>query len=240
MKGNLKFLNKALLIEEAGKRILVASDLHIGYFESLRKRGQLVPGGGEELKEIKKLIEENEGIDKLIVLGDLKHEFGKIYSEERRQFGELREFLNERKCELVLVKGNHDVLVPFVRELLGIKIVEHFIFGKYAFLHGDKEVKEAYGEKIKYWIVGHGHPAVRVSDKYKEEKFKCFLSGKFKGKEVIILPSFFSGNLGTDPREFEMSMAWKFDLGKFEVRVVGDNGEVMKFGKLKDIGGLRE
>lgn len=240
MMDKIKFLNKAVLIEEKGERILVVSDLHIGYFESLRRKGVLVPGGEEELGEIKRLMLGNEKVDKLIVLGDLKHEFGKIYGEERRQFGELKEFLSERKCELVLVKGNHDVLVPFVQELRGIKIVESYFLGKYAFLHGDKEIEEAYGEKIKVWIVGHGHPAVRVSDNYKEEKFKCFLSGGFKGKEIIILPSFFSGNAGTDPREFEMGMAWKFNLNKFEVKIVGDNGEVMGFGKLGDIGELKE
>lgn len=237
----IKFLNKAVLIEEKGKRILVVSDLHIGYFESLRKKGVLVPGGEEEVKEIKEIFEsDKKGIDMLVVLGDLKHEFGKVYNEERRQFLELKEFLDKGKCELVIVKGNHDVLLSYIGELNGVKIVENFIFGKYAFLHGDKEVKETMGAEVKVWLIGHGHPAVRVSDGNKEEKFKCFLTGKFKGKEVIILPSFFSGNAGTDPREFEMKMAWKFALGKFEVKIVGDNGEVMSFGKLGKLEGLRE
>ena len=101
------------------------------------------------------------------------------------------------------------------------------------FLHGDRDFKEVYDKKIKYWVVGHGHPAVRLSDGMKVEKYKCFLVGCFRKKKVIIVPSFFVGNEGSDPRENDLGLAWNFDLKSFNVVVVGENLEVFDFGKLR-------
>lgn len=74
--------------------------------------------------------------------------------------------------------------------------------------------------------------------KIKKEKFKCYLVGKFLNKKIIILPSFFSINVGTpinflDKQEKDFSIIPKKDLKKFEVFVVGENF-VYEFGKVKD------
>ena len=69
----------------------------------------------------------------------------------------------------------------------------------------------------------------------KTEKYKCFLSGKYKGKKVVILPSFSGINEGIDAREMEKEMVWKFHLQNFEVWIVSDNLSVLNFGKLKKL-----
>ena len=92
-----------------------------------------------------------------------------------------------------------------------------------------KEINDA---KIKYWILGHGHPAVTLQDGAKKEKYKCFLAGKFKGRNIIVLPSFFPLVEGSDARDFDLGFAWDFRLENFDVRIVGDNLEVLDFGKL--------
>ena len=103
-------------------------------------------------------------------------------------------------------------------------------------MHGDRDFSENYDKKIKYWIVGHGHPAIKISDGVKVEKYKCFLVGGFKGKEIIVVPSFFAYSEGSDPRENDLGLTWKFNFEKFKVFAVnGDLLEVLEFGKLRNI-----
>ena len=61
----------------------VISDLHLGYEESLNKRGVLIPRTqfNEIYSRIEKVLKSNE-IEVIVITGDLKHEFGAIHSTE--------------------------------------------------------------------------------------------------------------------------------------------------------------
>jgi len=231
----IKFIGKCLLIESK-KKILVIGDLHFGYGESLRKMGIMIPDRlFENLTLELNFILDSFEIDEVVILGDLKHEFGKILNSEWREINEFIDILLKRKKDVVIIKGNHDKITGIITEKRGILIKDFYIYEDIAFIHGDKDFKEIYKRDIKTWLMGHAHPAVKISDGNKEEKFKCFLDGKYKGRRVIILPSFFDINEGTDPREFDLGLAWKFELNKFKVKVVGEGIEVLNFGKLKEI-----
>ena len=67
-------------------KTLVIADLHIGYEEALNKQGVLVPRRQFELtvERLKKLLEKTKPT-RIIVLGDLKHEFGTISRQEWRE-----------------------------------------------------------------------------------------------------------------------------------------------------------
>ena len=84
-------------------------------------------------------------------------------------------------------------------------------------------------------VIGHGHPAVVLVDKYKKERYKCFLAGKWKKKKVVILPSFFPFIEGSDVvgREDNKLFISESKLKDFDVYIVGER--VYKFGKLKKI-----
>ena len=85
--------------------------------------------------------------------------------------------------------------------------------------------------------MGHIHPSIRLTDKSKSEKFKCFLVGKYKNKEIIILPSFLPIIEGTSVNE-HLSNNRCFIPAKnilnFKVHVVGEK-EVLDFGVLKNL-----
>lgn len=238
--AEIEFIGKSLMITGGGESVLVVSDLHLGYGESLRKSGVFVPEKihEETMQDFERIFEKigKRKIDKIIILGDLKHVFGRILRGERDEINSLFGFLEKRCGKIIVVRGNHDVLMDFMGVGKKIEIVNYYLWGEFAFVHGDRDFKEIYGRKIKTWVMGHMHPAVVLREGVKSEKYKCFLLGKHAEKDVVILPSFFPAAEGTDPRGFKKEMLWKFNLRKFGVWVVGERVggglKALDFGKL--------
>ena len=238
----VEFVGKSLLLEIEGiktkkkKRILVISDLHLGYEGSVRREGVFLPMGAyeETINDMNKIFEKIGKVDMVVILGDLKHEIGAILEEEWKEVLDFIDYLSKNTAEIIIVKGNHDVMVQFIIKARKVKVVDNFIYNGLAFLHGDRDFKEIYNEKIKTWVMGHLHPAINLKDKIgvKEEKYKCFLIGRYKGKKIIILPSFFPLNEGSDPRHSNLKIPWKFKFGSFNVKSIGENLEVLDFGRL--------
>ncbi len=233
----ISYVDKCLLIEEDKEKILVVGDLHIGYDESLRRGGILVPNVtlNETINGLEKIVKKVGKLNKVVLLGDVKHSFGTILRSEWKNITELFDYLLTFSDEIILIKGNHDVVVSPVAHTRRIEVRDYFLWKSYAFLHGDRNFKEIYNKNIKRWVLGHAHPAVWLREGAKKEKYKCFLVGKYKSKQIIVLPSFFAGNEGTDPRDGEMNLAWKFDFSNFEVVIVSEELEVLNFGKLKKL-----
>jgi uncharacterized protein len=230
----IKYMGKCLLIEDKNKKILVIGDLHLGYEESLNRTGVFVSKEimKEMASELDEVFNKTGEVDKVVLLGDVKHDFGSIMKQEWRGSNELFEYLEEKCNKIIIVKGNHDKIIEPIAKRRDIEVKDFHIVGEYCFLHGDRDFKDIYEKKIKYWIMGHGHPAVKISDGVKVEKYKCFLVGKYKRKQIIVVPSFLIYNEGSDPRENDLGLAWNFTLNKFDVKVVGEDLEVLEFGQL--------
>ncbi|MCA9485239.1 MAG: metallophosphoesterase [Nanoarchaeota archaeon] len=234
----MEFVGKCLFIEELEKKILVVGDLHLGWEESLNRTGVFVSRKlfEENLEYLDKVFEKTGNIDEVVLLGDVKHEFGTIIKQEWNDVSSLFDYLLEKTGKVVIVKGNHDVILePIVKKYKKVELKDYYIVGKICFMHGDKDFVEIYSKEIQTWILGHAHPAIKISEPggAKVEKYKCFLVGKFNKKNIVIVPSFFEGNAGSDPRENDFRMAWEFNLKKFNVKIVNEeNLEVLDFGKL--------
>lgn len=230
-------IDLALWIER--EQALVLADLHLGYEEMLNQQGVFVPR--INFKETKGRIEgrilKEVQPHTIVINGDLKHEFGAISQQEWREVIEMLEFL-ETLCEkMVLVRGNHDTILGPLAKWRGLEIVKngHYIKKeKLLVCHGDavpatKEFKQA-----KTIVIGHGHPALSIRERFKRETSKCFLLGKFRSKNLIVQPSLLSLYTGTDVlREQLLSPFLQQPLGNFEAWVVED--KVYYFGKLKDL-----
>lgn len=229
-----------MLITINGEKILVVGDLHLGYDEAMRDAGYLIPGDlyKQIIMNFDKIFDKIDKVEKIILLGDVKHYFGKIAREEWEEVTRLTAYLKKRSKELIIIKGNHDKLIEPVAEKANVRIFDYYILNNFCFVHGDnnfKENKEIWGKKIDYIVMGHAHPAVIISDNIKTEKYKCFLIGNYKGKKIIIVPSFFPLKEGSDIRETDIPEKWRFKADKFEVKIVGEDLEVLEFGRLGNI-----
>lgn len=239
MPQNYSFIKKCLWIPK--QKILVVGDLHLGYSHFLNKSGILIPQNQKEeiLKELKEIFEKIQSrrnkIKRIIFLGDIKHSFG-FESEEKFSFKELFDFLkkNFNEKDIILIKGNHDTIDYTFKE----KLKKFYIDGEFAFIHGDKFFQEILDKNVKTIIMGHIHPSIILSDKQniKKEKYKCFLVGNYKNKEVIILPSFLSNTEGIEIQNIKdnFSVIPKKELINFKVFIVGEN-KVYGFGKLEKL-----
>jgi len=241
----LKYLGKCLLIEEAKEKTLVVGDMHFGYEHELSEAGVMILRQMFEglVLGLEKAMKSAGKIDRVVFLGDIKHGFSGINRQEWSDLIRLFDFLSEKCPEIVLIKGNHDNYLKNVVERwkkekkrgVSVEVYEHYTLGEYCFLHGDKDFEEIYDKKIKCWVVGHAHPAVVLREGAKREKYKCFLAGNFKGKKIVIVPSFAEFVEGSDPREHAFKLAWDFDLRNFEVKIVESDRKVLEFGLLKDL-----
>lgn len=200
----IQFLNNALLIEN---KILVLGDLHIGQEEIIIKHGLAPRVQTHEiitnLSKIFDLLNKKaiKKLDKIIILGDLKHEHGKISEEEWRETLYFLDFISKKADKIILIKGNHDNILGPIASKRNLQIKPYYKYKGILFIHGHKEYKQLFqkgltqtkkpkDKSIKTIILGHIHPAITLTDNYKKEKYKCFLYGKYKGKTIYILPSF--------------------------------------------------
>jgi uncharacterized protein len=262
----MEFIGKCLYLKvddgsggrKKEKGILVVGDLHLGYEESLNRSGILVTRKmfEEMIKYFDSVFEELERreredgkerkVNEVVLLGDVKHGFGKGNKQEWGEVLELFDYfigkMNKGRGfgdgKIIVVKGNHDNYIVNIAGRRKVDVKYYYVVGdgknKIAFLHGNRKVEEIEGKEINKWVMGHGHPAVRLKDEKtgKEEMYKCFLEGRWKGREIVIVPSFVDYKEGTDPREHDMKLAWKFSLNEFDVKIVSEDLKVLEFGAL--------
>lgn len=234
----MQFIGKCLLVEADEKKILAVGDLHLGYEEHLNRTGVFVSRKmfEEMLSEIDEVFRKVGQVDEVVLLGDVKHDFGSIMRQEWSDVLGLFDYLGDKCRQIVAIKGNHDKIIEPIARQRDVEVKDFYIVGEVCFLHGDRKFEEANDKRIKTLVMGHGHPAVKISDGVKAEKYKCFLRGKFKWQEVVVVPSFSEHSGGSDPRENGLGLAWEFDFEKFDVIVVPEKGlEVLDFGGLAGI-----
>lgn len=237
----IEYIGKCLLIEEKEKRALIIGDLHLGYEEVLNKMGVFVSRQmyDEMISDLEDVFERVGKVDFIVLLGDVKHEFSRNLRQEWNDVLNLLDYFNSKLNEggrTIVTRGNHDnYLKTIASKREDVSVEDYFIFGKVCFVHGDKEFEVMKDEKISHWVMGHVHPAVKISDGMKTEKFKCFFSGKYDGKDIIIVPSFIEFKEGSDPRDSVVDIPWKFDWERFRVKIVGEKLKVLDFGNLKDL-----
>lgn len=227
IKENIRIIDLSLYLEK--EKTLIIGDIHLGYEESLNKQGFLIPRFQfqDMEKRIKKILNQVE-VEKVIINGDLKHEFGSISFNEWNQISKFLNLLKDK--EIIFVYGNHDkILIGPLQRKKKIKILEKYNINNITIIHGDKILKDL----KKTIIMGHEHPAISFSQR-PNEKYKCFLKGKYKNQDLIVMPSFFSLHAGTDiKKEKLLSPYLQKNLNNFEVYIIEDKPYF--FGKLKHI-----
>ncbi len=206
------------------EKILVISDIHIGYEESLNRSGILVPRVyfKEFLERLKLMLND---VDMVIINGDFHHEFSKFTYADRDSSDQLMKIIGDRK--LIVIQGNHDPIVKFI---LNLDIRKFYRIDDILICHGD----EIIDEDSKVIIIGHEHASIGIKENVRIEKYKAFLVGKYNKKTLIVMPSCNLATEGSDIlRDEKLSPYLKQNLDNFQVYIVSN--KVYDFGKLKEL-----
>lgn len=221
------------------EKTLVFADLHLGYEEELISFGYLVPRFQyrEIIDHLEHIFSEID-VDKVVIDGDLKHEFGRISEQEWTEVLDFLDFLEGTVEDIILVKGNHDNIIGPIASKRKVSIVSSYFIeeGGVYITHGHDIPENGNLDKAKIVLIAHDHPALSLREDIRVEKIKCFLKGMWKGKVLIQIPSLNFVTEGTDlSREKPLSPFMDQNLDDFKVYGVEDFN-VFYFGRLEDAG----
>lgn len=230
---NAQIVDLSLIIGD----YLIISDLHLGYEQSLNSEGLMIPKFQYDkilahLEDIKSKTSSK----KIIINGDLKHEFGKITRQEWNEVNNFLMYLQDNFEEIVLIKGNHDNFVPYISKKMDLEVQETFSIGNFLILHGHK-IPENLGDiKEDTLIIGHEHPCISLRSGERVEKIKCFIKGEFEGKNIVVMPSFNFVSEGSDILHEKLLSPFlkNKSIDNFEAFGI-ESSEIFPFGKIKDI-----
>ncbi len=190
---NLLEQSLVLLPEKAiywrSENALIVADVHLGKSGHFRKAGIAIPENiaQEDLAVLSDLIVQYKPA-RLIFLGDLFH------SELNADWGWFALWRGQfPKLQIVLVKGNHDIINDSHYHNLNIETPMEYSIGPFLMLHHPLTATELINA-TGYVLCGHLHPAVRLHGKGRQElTLPCFTFGN----KQAILPSFgkFTGSV---------------------------------------------
>jgi len=152
-----------LLLVEGVERVLVAADLHLGLEYELWLCGISIPSQTEKmLTQLKRSLAKIKP-DRLLLLGDVKHNVPKTSWQERKEIPRFLRALAE-DVRVDIVPGNHDAGLADLSPL-GSRVhpSSGIVIDGVGYFHGhtwpDKELLSA-----ELLVAGHIHPAVRLKD----------------------------------------------------------------------------
>lgn len=212
---------------------IVVADIHLGLEWELEDKGVHIPFPTYEpiVKSLRNMFNYRSA-RRLIILGDIKNEFGDINPEEWIQ---VQDFVNDVRslgAEPILIRGNHDNFVRMVLRRLNVEFQDPPVkIGKYFLIHGDKD-HELPGEDSVV-LMGHEHPVITIRDSIGvKHRFKSFLYGEHQKTGIIVLPSMNPLTMGTAVNEVEVGellspILRKVDITSFTPILLAQ-GEVLK------------
>lgn len=191
--------DRCLFWEEAG--VLVISDAHLGKSGHFRKSGIAVPQGAFK-EDMQRLVTQVQFFKPRHVLftGDLFHS---------RDNSEHQLFLKWRHdfpaLEMLLVRGNHDILETEWYDQCSIRLVnDQYSLDGFSFVHDINDYTDR--EKSKYVFSGHIHPGILLNGQGRQSlRLPCF----YFGKTYAVLPAFgrFTGTHLVQPTKSETVFA---------------------------------
>jgi len=220
---------------------IAIADLHLGYEGIAAEQGMLIPKVQfkKELRMLEGIIDRQEAA-RIIINGDLKHEFSETSYHEFREVSDLLEFLEKKFEEVFVIKGNHDNFIIRVTRRFNVKLHDEFRLGDFYFLHGHRIPGEFSSVKANHVIIAHEHPAIALFDEIgAKEKMDCFLAGKMNdGRKIVVLPAFsplaYGSEVNLIPRSALLSPVLRGHVDTEKLRVIGTSRETgcLDFGEL--------
>lgn len=207
-------------------KTIIVSDLHLGYEEYLLQYGIHIPKTfSKDIVENLINIVKKTRARKVILNGDVKHEFSGCLYTEYKWIRKLLKELKKLGLDVIVVRGNHDNFISGFLEKNAVKIVDKYIVDNILITHGHKNIEIPLN--INTIIIGNEHPVISFRDEFGIiEKFKCFLLANINNKYVVVMPSFNTIMEGKDVKSGIISPILKKSTIKYAFVIAG--GRIFK------------
>jgi putative SbcD/Mre11-related phosphoesterase len=172
-------------------RTMVLGDMHLGIEASLELDGvQLPRAQGAEMRKRVTEATELHHPRRIIVLGDMKHEFSRNLDQEWSQVRGMLEHMRSL-AEVTVVRGNHDNFLANITSRMGVDLVDELQVDGYHLSHGHIPCPH------RPLIQGHEHPSARLFDGVGGYvKMPAFLH--HARERILIIPAFSPLAAGND------------------------------------------
>ena len=203
--GDLTLLcNGALLVEEEDEKVAILGDIHIGYDSELAPPYSLPFSYIDYLKK-EFLYLSSLGISRIIINGDIQHDFSPNNKYALTQLLKFLEFIHEfnKVVDVEIIKGNHDTYLHKIlskntsfpitsntsqnnlSDVMIPKLKEYTFVGEYIVFHGHTFPQAISKEdlKNKKTITSHEHPIIVLKDE---------VGGRIRLRSFLFFPSPYS------------------------------------------------
>ena len=229
-KGAFVTADQCLYLHDRGE--LALADLHVGYESALESNGIHIPRiQTKTIIESLNIMLDRYEPSKVIIVGDLKHEFSRNLGQEFNDVRKVLELLIDR-TEVVLVKGNHDNYLESIASRLDIPVFDSYVSSGLTFAHGHHQCMD------RPLVIGHEHPSIKISDTVGAFlKLPCFVH--LKEEKVLVLPAFSPLANGTDITDIPASdylspVLHGLDISDADIYACSEIG-ILPLGKLSEV-----
>lgn len=183
IRNNTFWLSAQRCLYWEQQQALIVSDLHLGKTGHFRKQGIAVPQSVYK-EDLQRLFSEIQYYKprQVIIVGDLFH------SRENKEMELFKRWRGDiGDTELILVKGNHDILKKEWYTGAGLTVEEkQLCVDDFVFTH-EAEADSCTLSTAPYVFSGHIHPGVVLRGVARQAlKFPCY----FFGENYAVLPAF--------------------------------------------------
>lgn len=170
---------------------VVLGDLHLGYEKALEEEGMYLPRfNTESIRESLNRIICKYDPKRIVLLGDIKHDFKRTRYEGKEEVRKIVELLMNA-ADVIVVKGNHDNFLQNILQDTGLMAVDYVDMCGFRMEHGHVDSGK------RPVIIGHEHPSVRINSSLCGGlKLQCYLYLKDDG--IIVIPPFSPLSMGSD------------------------------------------
>ena len=181
--------DRCLVMDEGPTVVL--GDLHLGYERALEQDGMYIPRtNSDSIRDALNDILFRYEPERVVLLGDIKHDFRHSGYEEKNEVRGIMRLLSEA-TEVVAIKGNHDNFLQNIINDLGMLAADYVDLAGFRLEHGHVD------SGVRPVIIGHEHPSVRIPGSVGGGlKLQCFVHARRDG--VIVLPPFSPFSSGND------------------------------------------
>ena len=227
MKG-VRISNDRCLILSDGPTVVIG-DLHLGYEKALEGEGLYLPRMNTDSirNSLNRIICRYEP-KRIVLLGDIKHDFAKAPYECRYDVSSIIRMLTDA-AEVIVVKGNHDNFLQNILSDTDLEVHDFVDIAGIRLEHGH------FDSGVRPVIIGHEHPSVKISDAMSGSvKLQCFMHSIDDG--IIVIPPFSPFSAGSDlsSEQFMSDACKNADMDSAYVYGVSEIG-IIRLGRLGEL-----